>query len=123
MPVNLNGGTTGRGVPDVAAVADPYTGYAVFVGGSWTEVGGTSAVAPLYAGLMARINSLAGKRFGLINTLIYGSTTTSGFNDITAGNNSADGINGYSAGVGWDAVTGWGSPNGDQLLQILNPPS
>ena len=57
MPVDRNGGTVGRGVPDVAAVADPNTGYATFVNGQWLIVGGTSAVAPLYAGLVARIKT------------------------------------------------------------------
>lgn len=122
MPTNLSGGIQGRGAPDVAAVADPYTGYRVFVDDAWTIVGGTSAVAPLYSGLMARMNSLSTGRLGLMNPRIYSSSLDTGFNDIVVGNNSTDGITGYSAGPGWDAVTGWGSPDGVQLLQVLSTP-
>jgi kumamolisin len=121
MPPNLNGGP-GRGLPDVAAVADPQTPYAVFVDGSWTDVGGTSAVAPFFAGLLARINSLQSKRIGFINPHIFSGAGV-GFNDITVGNNSTGGVVGYSAGTGWDAVTGFGSPNGAQLLEILSQPA
>jgi kumamolisin len=64
MPVDLVSGFKGRGVPDVSAVADPQTGYAVFVHGQWMVVGGTSAVAPLYAGLVARLNERMNKQSG-----------------------------------------------------------
>jgi kumamolisin len=122
MPANLGSSNQGRGVPDVAAVADPYTGYAVFVDGSWTVVGGTSAVAPLFAGLAARINSQIGRRCGLINAPLYAASTDI-FHDIATGNNSADGVVGYSAGPGWDAVSGWGSPDGVNLLQLFSAPT
>lgn len=110
----------GRGVPDVSAVADPYTGYAVLVHGSWTIVGGTSAVAPLYAGLVARLNSRLPKPVGFMNAAIYSKPDSGAFNDITTGNNSADNVTGYESAIGWDAVTGWGSPNGMNLLEFFS---
>jgi len=118
-------GNTGRGVPDVAGNADPHTGYRVIVGGQGFPVGGTSAVAPLWAGLIALLNqSLTGKggnTVGFWNPLIYGSlASTAAFHDITQGNNDIDGaLHKYSAGPGWDACTGIGSPNGAQILQEL----
>jgi len=111
---NPNGGT-GRGVPDVAGDADPASGYQVLVDGQYFVIGGTSAVAPLYAGLIALINQKLGKPVGFLNPLIYGSLASKGpFNDISTGNNGA-----YSAGLGWDACTGEGSPNGAKLLAGL----
>jgi kumamolisin len=119
MPANLNGTFSGRGLPDLAANSDPETGYSVFVDGSYIVVGGTSAVAPLMAGYMARVNALSGQAHGLINPRLYAPGNTSAFNDITSGNNSCDGVTGYSAAVGWDAVSGFGSPNGIALQQLL----
>jgi kumamolisin len=106
----------------VAAVADPETGYAVLVDGLWNVVGGTSAVAPLFAGLIARINSQLGRPTGLINAGLYAAGSNSGFKDIVSGNNSYGGVQGYLATPGWDAVTGWGSPNGNGLLRLFSPP-
>jgi kumamolisin len=117
---------TGRGVPDVAADADPFTGYQVFVGGKASVFGGTSAVAPLWAGLIALMNQrLAAKKIktvGFLNPLLYGQLATAGaLNDITSGNNDIFGsLKGlYKAGPGWDACTGLGSPNGAKLLKAL----
>ena len=105
----------GRGVPDVAGDADPATGYSVRVDGQELVFGGTSAVAPLWAGLIALINQKLGGSVGFLNPLSYGSLTASGsFQDITSGNNGA-----YKAGAGWDACTGWGSPDGGKLLHAL----
>jgi kumamolisin len=115
----LSSGSTGRGVPDVAGNADPLTGYQIVVDGKQTVVGGTSAVAPLWAGLIARLAQATGKKFGLLQPLLYSgitpSTDVAGFNDITSGNNGA-----YSAGPGWDACTGLGSPQGNALLSRLS---
>ena len=105
-----------RGVPDVAGDADPDTGYAVRVDGSDTVIGGTSAVAPLWAGLIARINATKGAAVGYINPLIYKSPTA--LNDITQGNNGD-----FSAVAGWDACTGLGSPKGAALLSALPEPA
>jgi kumamolisin len=113
------GGSGGRGVPDVAGNADPVTGYPIVSDGQQTVVGGTSAVAPLYAGLIARLAQGTGKKFGLLQPLIYAGVQPAadvpGFNDITQGNNGA-----YSAGPGWDPCTGLGSPNGQALLKRLS---
>jgi kumamolisin len=105
----------GRGVPDVSGDADPTSGYQVRVDGQNLVFGGTSAVAPLWAGLTALLNQKLGKPVGFLNPLIYGSLSGKGlFNDITQGNNGA-----YSAAAGWDACTGWGSPIGSKLLTAL----
>jgi kumamolisin len=77
-------------------------------------VGGTSAVAPLWAGLLARINQGLGKPVGFINPLLYAAPANATFHDITQGNNGD-----YKAGTGWDACTGLGTPNGQNLLQAL----
>jgi kumamolisin len=108
----------GRGVPDVCGNADPSTGYQIFYGGKAGVVGGTSAVAPLWAGLLACINQKLGTSVGYFNPLLYSKLGNPGdFRDITKGNNDTTGhIGGYSAGKGWDACTGWGSPQGSALL-------
>ena len=112
--------TPGRGVPDVAGNADPYSGYQVVVDGKPQPIGGTSAVAPLWAGLIARLAQASGTRFGLLQPLLYAGITpgtdVAGFRDITDGSNGA-----YKAGPGWDACTGLGSPNGTALLSRLSP--
>ena len=107
VPVSINNGFVGRGVPDVAADADPATGYKILVDGQPMVVGGTSAVAPLYAGLVARINQEKGKSSGFINPVIYANPSLA--RDITVGNNNTTANNtGYPAGPGWDACTGLG---------------
>jgi kumamolisin len=106
-------GSAGRGVPDVAADADPLTGYQVLVDGERTVIGGTSAVAPLWAALIARCNQSLGGALGDVHGLLY-QIGESAFHDITQGNNGA-----YQAGPGWDPCTGLGSPNGQALLSAL----
>jgi kumamolisin len=105
-------------VPDVAGNADPTTGYSVYADGSAQVVGGTSAVAPLWAALVSRLAQATGKRFGLLQTALYAGVTpgvdVAGFRDITSGNNGA-----YAAGPGWDACSGLGSPDGTVLLKRL----
>jgi kumamolisin len=107
-------GFAGRGVPDVAADADPESGYNVIVDGRQTVIGGTSAVAPLWAGLFARINQALGKNVGYVNSLLYSASAEKTFHDITSGSNGD-----YSAGPGWDACTGLGTPDGAALLGAL----
>jgi kumamolisin len=116
VPGSANpGGKKGRGVPDVAGDADPATGYRVRVDGQEFVIGGTSAVAPLWAGLIALMNQKLGHPVGFLNPLIYGTLVGNGcFQDITSGSNGA-----YAAQSGWDACTGWGSPNGTKLLSAL----
>jgi kumamolisin len=107
------GGGTGRGVPDVSGDADPMTGYQVLVDGQSEVIGGTSAVAPLWAGLIALCNQQLGQSLGDAHAALY-QIGERAFHDITQGNNGA-----YQAGVGWDACTGLGSPNGAALLAAL----
>ncbi|MGH9345102.1 MAG: S53 family peptidase, partial [Terriglobia bacterium] len=122
VPPSVNPGhNAGRGVPDVAGDADPNTGYEVISDGQGEVVGGTSAVSPLWSALIARINQKLGKPVGFVNSLIYAPTvaTSSAFRDITSGNNDVASVGAYSAGKGWDACTGLGSPNGAALLAAL----
>ena len=107
-----SGSKGGRGVPDVAGDASPSSGYNILVDGSQEVVGGTSAVAPLWAALVALINQQTGKPSGLINPILYGAP--SAFHDITQGNNGA-----FSAGPGWDACTGLGSPIGKAVATAV----
>ena len=111
-----------RGVPDVAGDAAPASGYRIICDGTSfpdpsegiPPVGGTSAVAPLWAGLLARINQGLGRPVGFINPLLYAAPEDGTFRDITSGNNGD-----YKASKGWDACTGLGTPNGQSLLQSL----
>ncbi len=102
----------GRGVPDVAGNADPSTGYQVRVDGQSMVIGGTSAVAPLWAGLIALANHANGRDAGFVNPTLY--RAASAFHDITKGNNGS-----FSAKAGWDACTGLGSPIGTAIIAAL----
>ena len=101
-----------RGVPDVSGDADPETGYDVRVDGSDTVIGGTSAVAPRWAALIALIKSSTARAAGVVNPLLY--QNPKDLRDITQGNNG-----GFAAQAGWDACTGLGSPNGELLAGAL----
>ena len=107
------GGRAGRGVPDVAGNADPQTGYQVYIDGHSQVIGGTSAVAPLWAALIARLNQKLGGSLGDAHAAFYGAGARA-FRDITSGNNGA-----FRAAPGWDACTGLGSPRGTALLAAL----
>jgi kumamolisin len=113
VPVQPETKFAGRGVPDVSGDADPVTGYQVRVDGKNMVIGGTSAVAPLWAGLIALINQHLGKPVGFVQPALY-QIGESAFRDITTGNN-----NGYQAAKNWDPCTGLGSPNGAALLKAL----
>jgi len=121
VPPSINpGARVGRGLPDVAANADPQTGYQVLVDGQGLTVGGTSAVAPLMAGLLALVNQQLGKPVGFLNPALYQQVNQSQvFRDIVSGNNSTGSDKGYTAGPGWDACTGWGAADGAKLLAAL----
>ena len=106
----------GRGVPDVAGDADPATGYQVRVDGANYVFGGTSAVAPLWAGLIALANEQNGTSAGFIQPALYSAKGKGAFNDITEGNNPA-----FKAGPGWDGCTGLGSPIASQIISLINP--
>jgi kumamolisin len=118
VPGDADTGAPGRGVPDVAADADPATGYRVLVDGTAAVYGGTSAVAPLWAALVCRFAEALGRRPGLLQPALYAGVGAGrparGFRDITSGSNGA-----YPAGAGWDACTGLGVPDGEALLARL----
>ncbi len=112
LPASVNSSKRkGRGMPDIAANADSATGYNVLVDGQWIVVGGTSAVAPLIAGLLALANQKLKRNSGYIHPKIYAAKPAV-FKDITVGNNITAKNGGYSAGPGWDACTGLGVPLG-----------
>jgi len=117
VPTQVNTGFAGRGVPDVAGDADPTTGYNTIVDGKPQVIGGTSAVAPLWAGLVALLNQQLGASLGYFNARLY-AISPPVLNDITTGNNGA-----YSAGPGWDPCTGLGTPEGVALESALQTTS
>jgi kumamolisin len=114
LPPSANDGKARRGVPDVSGDADPATGWTVRVDGQTIPIGGTSAVAPMWAGLIARLNQALGAPVGFLHPALYSAPVAATFKDITQGTNGA-----YKAGPGWDACTGLGSPNGAALLAAL----
>lgn len=101
-----------RGVPDISGDADPQTGYDVRVDGQDAVFGGTSAVAPLWAGLIARINAAKGSSVGYIHPQLY--KNPAALLDVTQGNNGD-----FAAATGWDACTGLGSPDGQKIAGIV----
>lgn len=107
----------GRGVPDVAGNADPVTGYRVRVNGQNVVIGGTSAVSPLWAALVAQINGQLGRPVGFLNPKLYSANTA--FKDVSAGDNDDSNLGYYKARAGWDACTGLGTPDGTALLATL----
>jgi kumamolisin len=119
-PTNSAGG---RGVPDVSGDADPSTGYVIRVDGKNMVIGGTSAVAPLWAGLLAVANAQNGKSAGFVQPAIYAAKGKAAFNDITSGTNYSGTPVGFKAGPGWDPCTGLGSPIGTKLIVVVNPGS
>jgi kumamolisin len=118
LPPSVNDGQTRRGVPDVAGDAAPGTGYQIVVSGQQEVVGGTSAVAPLWAGLTALINQGASTPVGFFLPFLYANPTL--LRQVTTGNNIPSGSEiGYQAGPGWNACTGLGVPNGESLFVAL----
>jgi kumamolisin len=109
---------SGRAVPDVASDGDPKTGYMILVNGKYVVGAGTSAAAPLWAGLIARINEKLGRPAGFVNPLLYQSSSdfekAGAFHAITSGNNGA-----YQAGSGWNPCTGFGSPDGEKFANVM----
>jgi kumamolisin len=116
VPHSINPpGFKGRGVPDVVGNGDPWTGYELIVDGRALICAGTSAVAPLWAALIARLNERLGSPLGFANEKLYGAVARAkALTDITSGSNGA-----YCAGIGWDACSGLGSPNGEKILDAL----
>jgi kumamolisin len=117
LPVSIDNGKPGRGVPDIAMSATNFfTRVDTFEGAS----GGTSAVAPLMAGLVARLNQAKTKSVGFLNPFLYANVAKGVTLDVTSGTNAIPNtVKGYKAGPGWDACTGLGTPNGSAILQNL----
>jgi kumamolisin len=117
LPVSIDTGNPGRGVPDIAMSATNYfTRVDRFEGAS----GGTSAVAPLMAALVGRLNQAKQKPVGFINPFLYANTEKSIVRDVTSGTNTiTNTVKGYDAGPGWDACTGLGAPDGQVILENI----
>jgi subtilase family serine protease len=128
LPASLQPVLDGRrGIPDVAANADPATGLDIYQNGRWQPVGGTSASTPLWAGVVAVANQMAGHPLGFITPGLYtlgrSSAYPRDFRDITEGNNSVatprGNVQGFAAAPGYDLITGWGAPLADHLIPDL----
>lgn len=104
----------GRAIPDIAAKANMAEGYSIPIGGTPVPAGGTSAAAPLWAGLVALLNEGLKGRAGSLNALFYDGTLDAALRDIVEGDTGQ-----FRTCKGWDACTGWGSPNGTALLRAL----
>ncbi|HEX6539920.1 MAG TPA: S53 family serine peptidase [Candidatus Dormibacteraeota bacterium] len=118
QPRHADTGRLGRGLPDGSGVADPVTGWTVLAGGRLRSTGGTSAVAPMYTALWTLVTALRGRPIGLPHPAMY-RLGTGGFNDVTQGATGGP----YSARRGWDAASGWGSPNGVAIARALGAPA
>jgi kumamolisin len=116
LPPSVNDGAMRRGVPDVAGAAAGTPGYRIVVNGTETVKDGTSAVAPLWAALIAIANAQRATPLGLVNPALYGNPSL--FRTITQGNNRVGG-KGYDAGPGWNACTGLGVPRGAEIIAAL----
>jgi kumamolisin len=122
--LGARGGVTGRGIPDVAAVASPDPGLSIFVRNRWTAAGGTSVAAPIWSGILAHVNAAraaAGKpRLGAANAALYAAAGgASPYRDVTQGDNAYAGVTGYQASKGWDPATGLGSALVELLVRKL----
>ncbi|MCL6599168.1 MAG: S53 family peptidase [Alicyclobacillus macrosporangiidus] len=115
---------TGRGVPDIACNADPATGYQIIFQGQPAVVGGTSVSCPVFAAVVALANQrraqLGLKPLSGLAALLYDAQMASAYRDITAGDNTYNGVAGYAAGPGWDACTGFGSFDASALVERLS---
>lgn len=111
---------TGRAVPDVAANAAFHSGAWLWIGEVNTASAGTSAAAPLWAGLIARLQAALGGTLGFLPPLLYSEAVSRSFSDVTQGNNKiSSSAEGWDAGKGWDPCSGWGVPDGEALLGAL----
>ena len=117
LPKSLGNGKPGRGVPDIAMSA---TNYFTRVDTMEGASGGTSAVAPLMAALVARLNQAKSKRVGFLNPFLYANVGKGVVHDVTSGTNAINGtVKGYEAGPGWNACAGLGTPDGTAILDNL----
>jgi kumamolisin len=119
VPHSLSG-RPGRGVPDVAINADPESGYALYIHGQIMQIGGTDVAVSAWAGLVAVLNQGLGHSLGFFNPLLYGKLGPSEIlRPVLSGHNGSRELSGFCAGPGWNAATGWGTPDGAKLLQAL----
>ena len=117
LPVSIDSGKPGRGVPDIAMSA---TNYYTRVDGSEGASGGTSAVAPLMSALVALLNQAKQKNVGFLNPTLYSNANAGVVHDVTVGTNAiTNTVKGYNAGPGWDACSGLGTPDGTAILGKL----
>ena len=117
VPLSLATEKPGRGVPDIAMSA---TNYFTRVQGSEGASGGTSAVAPLMASLVALLNQAKKKNVGFLNSFLYANVSKGVVKDVLSGTNAIKNtVKGYNAGPGWDACTGLGTPDGTAILNNL----
>lgn len=117
LPVSIDSGKPGRGVPDIAMSA---TNYFTRVDREEGASGGTSAVAPLTAALVALLNQAKQKNVGFLNPFLYANVAKGVVHDVTVGTNAIKNtVKGYNAGPGWDACTGLGTPDGTAILNNL----
>jgi hypothetical protein len=118
--INRDNGRSGRGLPDVVASGDPGKGVEIVIRGSKVVVGGAGTSVPVWVGLIARLNQALGYNVGYLNPRLYQKIDPeSVLRNISKGQNSISGVEGYSAGPGWSPVAGWGSPDGSKLLDWL----
>ena len=116
VPPSVSTGRAGRGVPDVAAMASETPGYRIVVNGDVRNLGGTSAAAPLWAGVLAIANSSRSSPVGLIAPYLYANPGLT--RPIRQGDNRKNGV-GYTAGADWSACAGLGAPIGGRLFDAL----
>jgi kumamolisin len=117
LPVSIDSGKPGRGVPDIAMSA---TNYYTRVDSSEGASGGTSAVAPLMSALVALLNQAKQKNVGFLNPILYANASAGVVHDVTVGTNAiTNTVKGYNAGPGWDACSGLGTPDGTAILAKL----
>jgi subtilase family serine protease len=121
--INGNENPNGRGLPDIAFNADPATGYQIIFQGKNAVVGGTSVSSPVFAGIVALLNERRAQ-FGKpsirnLTSILYKMAASLPYKDITAGNNTFNGVTGYNAVAGWDACTGWGSIDASAFIGTL----
>lgn len=126
LPPQNKWNVTGRAYPDVSALGGQGNPYCIIVGGSFTGVAGTSASCPVVAGTIAKLNEIrlakGGSPLGFLNPWLYGNASAA-FNDVSEGRNCGSpickGTEGFPAVVGWDAATGWGTPDFEKLKALV----
>jgi hypothetical protein len=119
LPAADGGRRARRAVPDFSAHADPLNGYRIFAGGNWMLLGGTTASAALWAGLIALLNEAAGRPHALIHEDLYRYFGPAGVLRRAPTGEGGGGGAGDGPGPGWSPAAGWGSPDGDRLVTAI----